>query len=48
MQAEGALMSYFTANCPAYMKPQRVVWRDKLPTGATGKIDRARLLEEIA
>ncbi|MCA1654124.1 MAG: AMP-binding protein, partial [Sphingomonadales bacterium] len=46
--AERRLLAWFAVNCPAYMKPTRILWRDALPTGATGKLDRARLLEELA
>ena len=46
--AEARLLAYFGANAPAYMKPQRILWRDALPTGATGKLDRALLESELA
>lgn len=46
--AEARLLAWFTANAPAYMKPVRILWRDALPTGATGKLDRARLAEDLA
>lgn len=44
-EAEGQLRSYFAAEAPAYMHPQRIVWRDKLPLSPNGKIDRAQLVE---
>ncbi|MEO7504174.1 MAG: AMP-binding protein [Sphingomicrobium sp.] len=47
-EAEQRLLAHFTANAPAYMKPQRIVWRDALPTGATGKLDRVALKESLA
>ncbi len=46
--AEQRLLAWFAANTPAYMKPARILWRDALPTGATGKLDRARLIEELS
>ncbi|WP_310021883.1 acyl-CoA ligase (AMP-forming), exosortase A system-associated [Croceicoccus sp. BE223] len=33
---------------PSYMQPQAIHWRDALPRGATGKIDRAGLALELA
>ncbi len=33
---------------PNFMQPRVIHWRDALPLGATGKIDRNRLLAEIA
>jgi hypothetical protein len=30
------------------MMPQRVVWKDKLPIGPNGKLDRSALKAEIA
>lgn len=47
-QAEERLLAWFAANAPAYMKPKRIVWRDAMPIGATGKIDRALLQGELA
>lgn len=46
--AEARLSAWFTANAPAYMKPVRIVWRDSLPTGPTGKLDRLRLAQDFA
>ncbi|MBB3763847.1 AMP-binding protein [Sphingomicrobium lutaoense] len=42
---EQALRRWFKVNTPAYMMPKTIVWHDRLPTGATGKVDRARLRE---
>lgn len=33
---------------PSYMQPQAIHWRDALPRGATGKLDRAGLASELA
>jgi acyl-CoA ligase (AMP-forming) (exosortase A-associated) len=46
-EAEARLLAWFSANAPAYMKPKRILWRDTLPTGATGKVDRAGLKAEL-
>jgi acyl-coenzyme A synthetase/AMP-(fatty) acid ligase len=47
-KAEQRLRAYFAAELPAYMQPRDIVWRDALPTGATGKVDRAALVREFA
>ena len=41
--AEARLRAWFAARAPAYMMPRRIVWLDRLPTGATGKLDRRAL-----
>jgi acyl-CoA ligase (AMP-forming) (exosortase A-associated) len=46
--AEAQLLRWFARNAPAYMKPARIEWRDALPIGATGKIDRAALARELS
>jgi acyl-CoA synthetase (AMP-forming)/AMP-acid ligase II len=46
--AEQRLRAYFAAELPAYMQPREIVWRDSLPLGATGKVDRAALVSEFA
>ena len=46
--AETRLRAYFTAELPAFMLPREIVWRDSLPVGPTGKLDRAALLREFA
>ena len=33
---------------PNYMQPQVIHWRESLPRGATGKLDRAGLAVELA
>ena len=45
--AEERLLGWFAANTPAYMKPHRIEWCTSLPTGATGKLDRAALAEQL-
>jgi acyl-coenzyme A synthetase/AMP-(fatty) acid ligase len=46
--AEDRVRAWFAANAPAYMMPRRILWRDSLPTGATGKLDRVALQRELA
>ena len=46
--AEQRLRAYFAAELTAYMQPREIIWRDVLPTGATGKVDRAALVKEFA
>jgi len=46
--AAARLRAYFTAELPAYMHPREIVWRDQLPLGPNGKLDRAALVREFA
>jgi amino acid adenylation domain-containing protein len=46
--AEARLRAYFTAELPAFMQPREIIWRESLPLGATGKVDRAALVREFA
>ncbi len=41
--AEDRLRAYFAAELPAFMRPKRIVWRDRLPIGPNGKLDRSRI-----
>lgn len=45
--AEGRLLAYFRRELPAHMVPQRIVWKDKLPVGPNGKLDRTALKAEL-
>jgi len=45
--AEGRLRAFFVAQAPAYMMPRRLCWVDRLPTGATGKLDRVAMMEML-
>jgi acyl-coenzyme A synthetase/AMP-(fatty) acid ligase len=47
MDAEERLRAYFAAELPAFMRPKRILWRDRLPIGANGKLDRSRLEAEV-
>jgi acyl-CoA ligase (AMP-forming) (exosortase A-associated) len=42
------LQAHLAAELPAHMRPARVVWRDVLPVGPNGKLDRALLQRELA
>jgi len=46
--AEEALRSYLRRELPPHMQPRDIVWKDKLPVGPNGKLDRAALRTEIA
>ena len=45
--AESRLRAYFTAELPAFMRPREIIWRDSLPLGPTGKLDRAALVRDF-
>jgi acyl-coenzyme A synthetase/AMP-(fatty) acid ligase len=40
---EERLRAYFAAELPAFMRPARIVWRDRLPVGPNGKLDRTAI-----
>ena len=46
--AERRLRRHLAAELPAYMQPREIVWREALPLSPNGKVDRARLVEELA
>ncbi|MFI8769118.1 amino acid adenylation domain-containing protein [Streptomyces sp. NPDC053792] len=46
--AERELLDRLAAHLPGYMLPARVVWMDRLPVNANGKVDRAALPEPPA
>jgi acyl-CoA ligase (AMP-forming) (exosortase A-associated) len=46
--AEERLRAYLRRELPPHMQPQRVLWKDKLPVGPNGKLDRTALKAEIA
>ena len=45
--AEAELPRVLTRELPNFMKPQVIHWREAMPLNPNGKIDRARLVEEI-
>jgi acyl-CoA ligase (AMP-forming) (exosortase A-associated) len=46
--AEKRLLAHFTRELPPHMRPQRILWRDVLPTGPNAKLDRAALKGMLA
>ncbi len=47
-EAEERLLGWFAREAPAYMRPKVILWKERLPVGATGKLDRAALAKELA
>jgi acyl-CoA ligase (AMP-forming) (exosortase A-associated) len=45
---EQQLTTHFRRELPAHMLPQRILWKDRLPIGPNGKLDRTALKAEIA
>ena len=41
--AEERLRAWFAAELPAFMRPKRILWREQLPIGPNGKLDRSRI-----
>ncbi len=46
--AEQQLQAYLRRELPPHMQPARIVWKDRLPAGPNGKLDRTALKREIA
>ena len=46
--AEEKLRTYFRRELPPHMQPRETVWKDKLPVGPNGKLDRTALKVELA
>jgi acyl-coenzyme A synthetase/AMP-(fatty) acid ligase len=46
--AEEKLRLYLRRELPPHMQPQRIVWKQALPIGPNGKLDRTALRAEIA
>jgi len=46
--AEEKLRSYVRRELPPHMQPRETIWKDKLPIGPNGKLDRTALKAEIA
>ena len=47
-EAEKHLTAWLRRELPQHMQPQRIVWKDRLPVGPNGKLDRTALKAEIA
>ena len=45
--AEEQLVTWLRRELPQHMQPQRIVWKDRLPVGPNGKLDRTALQAEI-
>ena len=45
--AEKRLRSYFAAELPAFMRPKRIIWRERLPVGPNGKLDRTAIQADV-
>ena len=46
--AEEQLRAHLRRELPPHMQPQRILWKDRLPIGPNGKLDRTALKAEIA
>ncbi len=46
--AEEQLRSYLRRELPPHMQPRDVVWKDRLPVGPNGKLDRTALKAQLA
>jgi acyl-CoA ligase (AMP-forming) (exosortase A-associated) len=46
-EADKQLSACFKRELPQHMQPQRIVWKDRLPVGPNGKLDRTALKAEI-
>jgi acyl-CoA ligase (AMP-forming) (exosortase A-associated) len=46
--AEKRLVGYFRRELPAHMQPRRILWKERLPVGPNGKLDRTALEAQLA
>ena len=46
-EADGELRAYLKRELPNFMQPSAILWRDELPRGPNGKLDRERLRQEL-
>lgn len=46
-EADAELRKYLKRELPNFMQPSAIVWRDELPRGPNGKLDRERLKSEL-
>ena len=47
-EAEKRLSEWLRRELPQHMQPQRIIWKDRLPVGPNGKLDRTALKAELA
>jgi acyl-CoA synthetase (AMP-forming)/AMP-acid ligase II len=45
--ADAELRGYFRRELPNFMQPAHIVWRDELPLGPNGKLDREAIRSEL-
>lgn len=45
---EEKLRAYLRRELPPHMQPQNIIWKDRLPVGPNGKLDRTALKAELA
>ncbi len=45
--AEARLHAFFAAELPPFMRPARILWRERLPIGPNGKLDRTAIQAEL-
>ena len=45
--ADERLRAWLAAELPAFMRPSRILWRDRLPLGPNGKLDRSAIQAEL-
>jgi len=46
-EADAALRAHLKRELPNFMQPSAILWRDELPRGPNGKLDRERLKQEL-
>jgi acyl-CoA synthetase (AMP-forming)/AMP-acid ligase II len=45
---EQQLRAFLRRELPNFMQPSHIIWRDALPRGPNGKLDRERIRRELA
>ena len=45
--ADERLRAWFAAELPAFMRPSRILWSDRLPLGPNGKLDRTAIQAQL-
>ncbi len=46
-EAKERLRAFLVAELPAFMRPTRIIWRDRLPVGPNGKLDRTAIQAQL-